>query len=111
MPLFFWSVSNETPSTSRTPSCRRPTARNPEYGTGTLVVKRLTAGGILGLFTHEGADNAFWVNPELSTAERAKKFLAREHVLGGDRLWIAPERGLFFKGDKLADGVETQHSI
>src|SRR5262249_11124547 len=29
----------------------------------------------------------------------------------GDRLWLAPERGLFFKGDTLADGVTTQAGI
>ena len=66
---------------------------------------------VLGLFTHEHADNAFWVNHELASADSARKFLAGEHVLGGDRVWIAPERGLFFKGDKLSDGVVTQTSI
>ena len=68
-------------------------------------------GRILGLFTHDNAENAFWVNPELATAESAKKYLAGEHVLGGDRFWFAPERGLFFKGDKLSDGVVCQKSI
>ena len=29
----------------------------------------------------------------------------------GDRVWIAPERGLFFLGEVLEDGVVTQRSI
>jgi hypothetical protein len=66
---------------------------------------------VLGLFTHETAENAFWVNLELADPGSAKKMLAGEHVLGGDRVWIAPERGLFFKGNKLEDGVVTQGSI
>jgi hypothetical protein len=65
---------------------------------------------ILGLFTHTRADNLYFLNPELTTPH-TKKYLAGEHVLGGDRVWIAPERGLFFKGDTLDDGVVTQSSI
>ncbi len=79
-------------------------------GTGKIVVTP-HGGRVLGCFTHEGGENVFWVNPELASAESAKKWLAGEHVLGGDRLWIAPERGLFFHGDKLADGVSTQKGI
>jgi hypothetical protein len=76
---------------------------------GSFVV---TAHGsrVLGLFTHEGGENLYFTNPELTTPE-AKKFLAGEHVLGGDRVWLAPERGLFFKGQTEADGVVTQASI
>jgi hypothetical protein len=79
-------------------------------GRGTAVVTP-HGGRVLGLFTHENADNAFWVNPEFASAEGARSWLAGEHVLGGDRLWIAPERGLFFHGDKISDGVSTQKSI
>src|SRR5262245_23253625 len=68
-------------------------------------------GRILGLFTHAADNNLFWTTPALHSPDSAKKFLASEHVLGGDRLWIAPQRGLFFKGDKLSDGVVTQRSI
>src|SRR5437868_2985336 len=65
---------------------------------------------ILGLFTHKDSDNAYFLTPELQNPDSAKTFLAAEHVLGGDRLWIAPERGLFFKGNSLQDGVVTQPS-
>jgi hypothetical protein len=37
--------------------------------------------------------------------------LAGEHILGGDRLWLAPERGLFFKGEAEADGYSAQPAI
>ncbi len=66
---------------------------------------------VLGVFTHGEAENAYFVNPEFESADAATKMLAGEHVLGGDRLWLAPERGLFFKGDTLSDGVVTQRSI
>jgi hypothetical protein len=66
---------------------------------------------VLGLFTADGGDNLFFVNPELATAATARAYLAGEHVLGGDRCWIAPERGLFFKGNTLGDGVTTQAAI
>ncbi len=65
---------------------------------------------VLGLFPHADDDNLYFLNPELC-GPNVKKYLAAEHVLGGDRVWIAPERGLFFKGDTLADGVMTQPSI
>ncbi len=78
---------------------------------GGKIVVTPHGGRVLGLFTHEHAGNAFWVNPELADAATAKQFLAGEHVLGGDRVWIAPERGLFFKGNKLSDGVATQAAI
>src|SRR4051812_8093330 len=81
--------------------------RWPDSEQGWFVV---TAHGarVLGLFTHEQADNAYFVNPELGDAASAKKFLVAEHVLGGDRLWIAPERGLFFRGNTLEEGTTTQ---
>lgn len=78
---------------------------------GAHIVVTPHGGRVLGMFTHEGGQNAFWVNEELASAATAKRFLAGEHVLGGDRLWIAPERGLFFKGDRLQDGVVTQPAI
>ena len=68
-------------------------------------------GRVLGVFTHTDAENAFYVNPELADPAAAKKMLAGEHVLGGDRFWVAPERGLFFKGKKLEDGGTIQRSI
>jgi hypothetical protein len=79
-------------------------------GAGDVVITPHGA-RVLGLFTETEGDNLFFVNPELATASTAKQFLAGEHVLGGDRVWIAPERGLFFHGDKLADGVSTQPPI
>jgi hypothetical protein len=81
------------------------------HAAGGKIVVTPHGGRVLGLFTYEDGENAFWVNPELQSAQTAKRFLSGEHVLGGDRLWIAPERGLFFKGDRLADGVVTQSSI
>jgi len=66
---------------------------------------------ILGVFTHDEAENAFFVNPELADPAAAQKMLAGVHVLGGDRLWLAPERGLFFYGTKLSDGGTVQRSI
>ncbi|HVS73524.1 MAG TPA: DUF6786 family protein [Phycisphaerae bacterium] len=66
---------------------------------------------ILGLFPSANGDNTYFVNPELPDAARVQQYLAGEHVLGGDRPWIAPERGLFFRGDRLEDGVTTQRSI
>jgi hypothetical protein len=66
---------------------------------------------VLGVFTHEGAENAFWVNPELAQPESAQKFLDQPHVLGGDRLWMAPERGLNFRGNAEADGYVLQPSM
>jgi len=61
---------------------------------------------VLGVYTHAEADNAFWVNHEFATAASLKKWISGpNHVFGGDRLWLAPERGLFFKGTKEADGV------
>ena len=80
-------------------------------GNGGAVVVTPHGARVLGVFTHEGAENLFYVNSELSSAATAKKFLEGEHVLGGDRLWIAPERGVFFKGAKLDDGVTTPRSI
>jgi hypothetical protein len=66
---------------------------------------------ILGLFPDPAADNTFFLNPELADKAHVQNYLAGEHVLGGDRLWIAPERGLFFRGNRLEDGVTTQRSI
>jgi len=75
-------------------------------GNGSIVV---TAHGarVLGAFTSDGAENAFFVNDELADPVKAAAFLAKEHVLGGDRLWIAPERGIFFTGNTEKDGVTT----
>jgi hypothetical protein len=61
---------------------------------------------VLGVYTHADAENAFWTNHEFATADTLKKWISEpNHVFGGDRLWLAPERGLFFKGVKEADGV------
>ena len=79
-------------------------------GTGTIVVTP-HGGRVLGLFTYPAAENAYFVNPEFASPESARKLLAGEHMLGGDRLWLAPERGLFFKGNKESDGVAVQPSI
>ena len=60
---------------------------------------------VLGVYTHADADNAFYVSPEFASAAALKKMLGgTNHILGGDRLWLSPERGLFFKGIKEADG-------
>jgi hypothetical protein len=82
----------------------------PTWSGGKIVV---TPHGsrVLGVFTHEGAENAFFVNEELADAESARKMLAGPHLLGGDRLWMAPERGLFFRGNKEADGYVFQPGI
>src|SRR5579862_6077166 len=77
---------------------------------GSLVVTPHGA-RVLGLFTEAAHDNLYWVNPELSDSAAVRRLLAGEHVLGGDRCWVAPERGLFFKGNTLTDGVVTQPGI
>ncbi|HVX84977.1 MAG TPA: DUF6786 family protein [Phycisphaerae bacterium] len=79
-------------------------------GGGSFVVTPHGA-RILGLFPAPDAHNAYFVNPEVADHAHTQRYLAGEHVLGGDRLWIAPERGLFFRGDRLEDGVTTQRSI
>src|SRR3954453_17450600 len=76
-------------------------------GGGAIVVTP-HGGRVLGLFTRETGENLYFVNAELESAPAAKKLLAGEHVLGGDRLWIAPERGIFFKGEAEKDGVAVQ---
>jgi hypothetical protein len=66
---------------------------------------------VLGLFPGPSSANLFFTNPELADPAAARALLSGEHVLGGDRVWIAPERGLFFRGDSLDQGVSTQPGI
>lgn len=73
-----------------------------------LVTKH--GGRVLGAFTREG-ENVFFVDPVMFDAATARAHLKGEHILGGDRVWMAPERGLFFKGTRLAHGVVTQRTI
>lgn len=81
-----------------------------DSGGGAVVVTPHGA-RVLGVFTHKDAENAYFVNAELGSAESARKYLAGSHVMGGDRLWLAPERGLFFHGQTEKDGVSTPASI
>jgi len=66
---------------------------------------------VIGMYPTPDAENVFWVDPQLQTAADLRQALTREAVLGGDRLWLAPERGLFFKGSKEADGVAMPTSL
>ncbi len=82
----------------------------PTDGGGAVVVT-VHGGRVLGVFTSPTADNLYFTNPDLNDGTGAQKFLAAEHVLGGDRLWLAPERGIFFKGQRAEDGVTTPASV
>ncbi len=85
------------------------TLTDPHHGGAVVITPH--GGRIMGLFTQKNSANLYFTNPELASPASAEKFLAGEHVLGGDRVWVAPERGLFFKGETLDDGVVTQRSI
>ena len=99
-----WTLLDQLTAAGLQPHCFED-----QYGATVVVTPH--GARVMGLFTHKLSDNAFWVNPQLATPESAQKFLAGQHVLGGDRLWIAPERGLFFKGNTEKDGGSTPPSI
>ncbi len=59
---------------------------------------------VLGIFTASSNRNCFWVNPELSEADRAEKFFKSSgwKNSGGDRTWVSPEIDLFIRDPKDA---------
>ena len=59
---------------------------------GMSVVLTRRGARVLGLFPGAGADNLFWTNAALTSAERLQAFVAAGNWnLGGERCWIAPE--------------------
>src|SRR4051812_16250690 len=78
---------------------------------GSEIVVTPHGARVMGIFTRETGENLYFVNAEFDSAPAAKTMLAGEHMLGGDRMWIAPERGLFFKGDAEKDGQVIQPGI
>ncbi len=46
----------------------------------------------LGIFPKDNCYNLLWINPNIREAIKA-----RNHLIGGDRYWISPERDYFYK--------------
>ncbi|NWG15313.1 MAG: hypothetical protein HXY41_01635 [Chloroflexi bacterium] len=61
-----------------------------QNGAAALLTQR--GARVLGLFLAPDADNLFWTNGSLNTADTFRRFIADgEWNLGGERCWIAPE--------------------
>ncbi len=67
---------------------------------------------ILGVFSSPKADNPYYVNPELLDPDTGRIFAHTPGVvLGGDRLWLAPERGIFFYGPEARFGEARPQQV
>jgi hypothetical protein len=65
---------------------------------GTRVLILIHGGRVLGLFSRDNEENAYWTHPALSSADSAIAFYGSGvwENSGGDRTWLAPETDLFF---------------
>jgi len=77
----------------------RPLLRQNQPDGGTLLISPW-GGRVLGLFVPGCEKNLLWVNPDLDDPLKAEKLLASPlwPNLGGDRIWLAPERDFFYPG-------------
>lgn len=82
----------------------------------TDVFVRETRSGVL-LFTEQGArllglypsisgNNALWVNPELDTVLKLS-----QPEIGGERLWISPERNFYYENPRDFEGYRIPFEI
>lgn len=65
---------------------------------GSRLLVLVRGGRILGLFGPGDQRNFLWTHPDLADAGRGRALLHREDCYhpGGDRIWLGPERDLFF---------------
>jgi hypothetical protein len=65
---------------------------------GTRVLLLPHGGRVLGLFAGEAAENFYWTNSALCSADGARRLLEGNdwQNSGGDRTWLAPELDIFF---------------
>jgi hypothetical protein len=62
-------------------------------GEGECSLVLMQRGGrLIGAFPKEGSKNALWTNPQLESILNTE-----EWNVGGDRLWISPERDFFYR--------------
>lgn len=59
---------------------------------GCSIVLMQRGGRLIGAFPKEGSKNALWAHPQLEAILNTE-----EWNVGGDRLWISPERDFFYK--------------
>ena len=76
-----------------------------EMGNGAALFTEAGA-RLLGLFPHADLPNTLW------TSEQLGSFLARrEWLIGGERLWIAPERHFFYENPRDFEGFHVPAGI
>lgn len=80
---------------------------------GSKVLVLPYGGRVLGLFAPGSAENFYWTNPALDSAESAREFYSSDgwHNSGGDRTWFAPEIDLFFPNYPNRDAYFQQRSF
>lgn len=76
-----------------------------ESKTGLLLFTQFGA-RLLGLYPDKNSDNALWVNENLDTI-----FANNHPMVGGERLWIAPERSFFYENPRDFEGKRIPSEI
>ncbi len=76
-----------------------------ENNNGSLV---FTAQGarLLGIFPDAKGDNVLWVNENLNEC-----FLQHQALIGGERLWISPERNFYYENPRDFEGYRIPSEI
>ena len=74
-------------------------------GTGKILVTEY-GGRVFGLFPSSALPNTLWVAPDLDDKLRTNDWL-----IGGDRLWIAPERHFYYENPRDFDGFHVPAGI
>jgi hypothetical protein len=84
---------------------RYTTVIEKESDTGKLVFSQF-GGRLLGLFPDGRGDNVLWVNEELDP------FLVEHQPhIGGERLWISPERNFYYENPRDFEGYHVPSEI
>ncbi len=76
-----------------------------EYGNGLLLFTE-RGGRLLGMFPYGEGDNALWVNENLDEC-----LLGHSAHIGGERLWISPERNFYYENPRDFEGYRIPSEI
>jgi len=76
-----------------------------ENNNGTLVFTEQGA-RLLGMFPDTEGDNVLWVNENLN-----EYFLEHQALIGGERLWISPERNFYYENPRDFEGYRIPSEI
>ncbi|MBN1982326.1 MAG: hypothetical protein JW795_12400 [Chitinivibrionales bacterium] len=76
-----------------------------EFNNGILIFLQQGA-RLIGLYPHGDEFNCLWTNPQFEDAVRMMR-----PVLGGNRLWLTPERKFFYENPRDFEGFHIPYEI